>query len=77
MKAAAMIKFSEFLIFLFAASLPVSYLLIMRHYILTNEAEDLALLAKSGPPAPHECCCETAAKALAGKPEAHVAVAAH
>lgn len=77
MKAAPMIKFSEFLIFLFAASLPVSYILIMRHYILANEAEDLANLAKSGPLAPHECCCEIAAKALAGKSEVPVAVAAH
>lgn len=75
-----MIKVSEFLIFLFAASLPVTYVLIMRHQLLKNEAEDLANLAnlaKSGPPEPHECCCETAAKALAGKSEAREAVAAH
>ena len=72
-----MIKVSEFLIFLFAASLPVTYVLIMRHQILKNEAEDLANLAKSGPLAPHECCCETAAKALTGKTEAQEAVAVH
>ena len=72
-----MIKFSEFLIFLFAASLPVSYVLIMRHFISKNEAEDLANLAASGPLAPHECCCESAAKALASKSEASEAVAAH
>lgn len=72
-----MIKFSEFLVFLLATSLPVSYVLIMRHYILKNEAEDLAKLAQSGPLEPHECCCEIAAKALAGKGEAKEAVAAH
>jgi hypothetical protein len=72
-----MIKVSEFLIFLFAASIPVTYILIMRHQLLKNEAEDLANLAKSGPLAPHECCCESAAKALAGKPETREAVAAH
>jgi hypothetical protein len=72
-----MIKFSELLIFLFAASLPVTYVLLMRHYILKNEAEDLADLAKSGPLEPHECCCEIAAKALAGKSEAREAVTAH
>lgn len=72
-----MIKVSEFLIFLFAASLPVTYVLLMRHYILKNEAEDLANLTKAGPLEPHECCCEIAAKALAGKTEAKEAVAAH
>jgi hypothetical protein len=72
-----MIKFAELLIFLFAASLPVTYVLLMRHYILKNEAEDLADLAKSGPLEPHECCCEAAAKALAGQGEAREAVAAH
>ena len=72
-----MIKLSEFLIFLFAASLPVTYVLILRHNILKNEAEDLASLAKSGPLESHECCCEQAAKALAGKSEAQAAVAAH
>jgi len=72
-----MIKFAELLIFVFAASLPVTYVLLMRHYILKNEAEDLADLAKSGPLEPHECCCEIAAKALAGKGEAREAVAAH
>ena len=77
MKAAAMIKFSEFVVFLFAASLPVSYILIMRHYLLKHEAEDLANLAKSGPLEAHECCCEVAAKALAGKPETQMALAAH
>lgn len=77
MKAAAMIKLSEFVIFLFAASLPTSYILIMRHYILKNEAEDLAELAKSGPLEAHECCCEIAAKALAGKTESQAALAAH
>jgi hypothetical protein len=71
-----MIKFAELLIFLFAASLPVTYVLLMRHYILKNEAEDLAELARSGPLEPHECCCEIAAKALAGKHEATEAVAA-
>lgn len=72
-----MIKVSEFLIFLFAASLPAIYLFIMRHQLLKNEAEDLAGLAKSGPLEPHECCCELAAKALAGKREVQQAVAAH
>jgi len=72
-----MIKFAELLIFVFAASLPVTYVLLMRRYILKNEAEDLADLAKSGPLEPHECCCEIAAKALAGKGEAREAVAAH
>lgn len=72
-----MIKVSEFLIFLFAASLPVTYVLIMRHHILKNEAEDLANLAKAGPLETHECCCEAAAQALAGKSEAKEAVAAH
>lgn len=72
-----MIKFAELLIFLFAASLPVTYVLLMRHYILKNEAEDLADLAKSCPLEPHECCCEIAAKALAGQGEAREAVAAH
>ena len=72
-----MIKFSEFLIFLCAASLPVTYLFIMRHCIIKNEAEDLANLAKSGPLAPHECCCEAAAKALAGQAERKEALAAH
>jgi len=72
-----MIKFAELLIFLFAASLPVTYVLLMRHYILKNEAEFLADLAKSGPLEPHECCCEAAAKALAGQGEAREAVAAH
>ncbi|PAW89381.1 MAG: hypothetical protein B9S33_03095 [Pedosphaera sp. Tous-C6FEB] len=62
-----MIKFSEFLIFLAAASLPVTYLLIMRHYITKNEAEDLANLSRTGAPEAHDCCCELAAKALAGK----------
>ena len=72
-----MIKVSEFLIFLFAASLPVTYVLLMRHYILKNEAEDLANLAKSGPLDPDECCCEAAAKALGGNSEAREAIAAH
>ena len=72
-----MIKVSEFLIFLFAASIPVTYVLLMRHFILKNEAEDLANLAKFGPLEPHECCCESAAKALAGKSEPREAVAAH
>ena len=77
MKAASMIKFSELLIALFAASLPTTYVLLVRHFILENEAEDLAALAASGPLEPHECCCEIAAKALAGKTEAKEAVAAH
>lgn len=78
MKATRMIKFSELLVFLFAASLPVTYVLIMRHYILKNEAEDLANLVKSGTLEPHECCCEQAAKALAGKENAkEETVAAH
>ena len=72
-----MISVSEFLIFLFAASLPVTYVLLMRHFILKNEAEDLAVLAAAGPLEPHECCCEIAARALAGKTEAKEAVAAH
>ncbi len=72
-----MIQVSEFLIFLFAASLPVTYVLIMRHYILKNEAEDLASLAASRPLEAHECCCEIAAKALAGKREEQEAVLAH
>lgn len=72
-----MIKFSEFLIFLFATSIPVTYVLILRHVISKNEAEDLAALAASGPLEPHECCCETAAKVLAGRGEAQAAVAAH
>lgn len=71
-----MIKVSEFLIFLFAASLPVTYVLIMRHCLLKNEAEDLAQLADSGPLAPHACCCEAAAKALTGKSAEEEAVAA-
>ncbi len=72
-----MIKFSELLVALFAASLPVTYVLLMRHFITKNEAEDRAALAASGPLEPHECCCETAARALAGKSEAQEAVAAH
>ncbi len=72
-----MIKFSEFLVFLFAASLPVSYLLIMRHFITKNEAEDLAKLCQAGPLEAHECCCETAAKAFASKGEAKQTIAAH
>ncbi len=70
-----MIKLSELLIFVFAASLPATYVLFMRHYILKNEAEDLAEL--SGPLEPHECCCELAAKALAGKSATQETVAAH
>jgi hypothetical protein len=70
-----MIKVSEFLVVLFAASLPVTYVLLMRHYLLKNEAEDLASLAKAGPLEAHECCCETAVKALAAKREAKEAVA--
>ncbi len=61
-----MINVSEFLIFLAAASLPITYVLIMRHFIAKNEAEDLASLPRTGPLDPHECCCEQAAKALAG-----------
>lgn len=72
-----MIKLSELLIFVFAASLPATYVLFMRHYIVKNEAEDLAELTKSGPLEPHECCCELAAKALAGKSATQEAVAAH
>ena len=72
-----MIKLSELLIAVFAASLPVTYVLLMRHFILKNEAEDLANLAKAGPLEPHECCCEAAAQALAGKSESREAVAAH
>jgi hypothetical protein len=72
-----MIKFSEFLVFLFAASLPVTYVLIVRHGLLKGEAEDLANLANSGPLEPHECCCEIAAKTLAGKTEAAPAPVAH
>ncbi|MEQ2006404.1 MAG: hypothetical protein ABMA26_06375 [Limisphaerales bacterium] len=72
-----MIKLSELLIAVFAASLPVTYVLLMRHFILKNEAEDLANLAKSGPMDPHECCCESAAKALTGKSESNQTVAAH
>ena len=76
-----MIKVSEFLIVLCAASLPVTYVLLMRHYLLKNEAEDLANLAianlaKAGPLEAHECCCETAGKALTGKSEAKEAIAA-
>ena len=70
-----MIKVSEFLVVLFAASLPVTYVLLMRHYLLKNEAEDLASLAKAGPLEAHECCCETAVKALAAKREVKEAVA--
>ncbi len=78
MKDTRMIKFSELLIFLFAASLPVTYVLLMRHYFTKNEAEDLANLRQAAPPTPDECCCETAAKALAGRrPEARPAVLAH
>ena len=77
MKAASMIKFSELLIALFAASLPTTYVLLVRHFILENEAEDLAALAASGPLEPHECCCEIAAKALAGKSMEKQAVTAH
>lgn len=62
-----MIKFSELLVFLAAASLPTAYILIMRHYIAKNEAEDLANLPRTGAPEAHDCCCELAAKALAGK----------
>lgn len=72
-----MIKLSELLIAMFAASLPVTYVLLMRHFILKNEAEDLANLAKSGPLDPDECCCEAAAKALSGKSESREVVAAH
>ncbi|MBI5800710.1 MAG: hypothetical protein HZA92_08305 [Verrucomicrobia bacterium] len=72
-----MIKFSELLIALFAASLPTTYVLLVRHFILKNEAEDLAALAASGPLEPHECCCEIAAKALAGKSMEKQAVTAH
>lgn len=72
-----MIKVSELLILLFAASLPVTYVLIIRHCLLKNEAEDLANLTKSGPLEPHERCCEAAARSLAGKGEAKEAVAAH
>ena len=73
-----MIKVSEFLVFLFAASLPVTYILIMRHFVTKNEAEDLAALPVTGPLEPHECCCETAAKALAGKrEEEEAALAVH
>lgn len=64
-KETQMIKVSEFLIVLCAASLPVTYVLLMRHYLLKNEAEDLANLAKAGPLEAHECCCETAAKSEA------------
>ncbi len=77
MKATHMIKFSELLVFLFAASLPVAYVLIMRHYFTKNEAEDLANLPQSGPPEAHDCCCETAAKALAEKRETREALAVH
>ena len=76
-KETPMIKFSELLIFLFAASIPVSYVLIMRHCISKQEAEDLSKLAPSGPLEAHECCCEAAARALAGKAEVKEAVAAH
>ena len=72
-----MIKFSELLVALFAASLPVTYVLLMRHVLTKNEAEDLAAMPVSGPLEPHECCCETAARALAGKSVAQEAVAAH
>ncbi|MEN9573844.1 MAG: hypothetical protein RL514_1699 [Verrucomicrobiota bacterium] len=72
-----MIKVSELLICLFAASLPLSYVLIMRHFVSKNEAEDLAALPVTGPLEPHECCCETAAKLLAGKRDTREAVAAH
>ena len=72
-----MIKFSELLVALFAASLPVTYVLLMRHFITKNEAEDLAALPVSGPLEPHECCCETAAKVLAGRGEAQEALVAH
>ncbi len=48
----------------------------MGHFILKNEAEDLANLAKSAPLEPHECCCEAAAQALAGKSVSREAVAA-
>lgn len=68
-------QFSELLIVLFAASLPISYFLIIRHAIVKNEEEDLASLAKSGPLEPHECCCEIAARALEGKNEAAKAAA--
>ena len=72
-----MIKFSELLIALFAASLPVTYVLLMRHFITKNEAEDLAALAASRPLEPHECCCESAAKVLAGRSEAQESLVAH
>lgn len=62
-----MIKFSELLVFLAAASLPTAYILIMRHYITKNEAEDLASLPQTSAPEAHDCCCELAAKALAGE----------
>lgn len=62
-----MIKFSELLVFLAAASLPVTYILIMRHYLTKNEAEDLANLPRAGALEAHDCCCELAAKALANK----------
>ena len=77
-KATDMIKFSEFLVFAFATSLPASYILLIRHYLLKHEAEDLASLATaSGPLEPHECCCEIAAKALADQRESEFAVATH
>ena len=72
-----MIKLSELLIAMFAASLPLTYVLLMRHFILKNEAEDLANLAKSGPLEAHECCCEAAAQVLAGKSEMKQHVGAH
>ncbi len=64
-----MITLAELSIFLVAASLPATYVLLMRHFITKNEIEDLAKLARSGPLEAHECCCETAAKALAGSAE--------
>lgn len=58
-----MIQLPEFLVFLVAAGIPITYILIMRHFLLKSEAADLARLAQSGP---LECCCEQTAKVLAG-----------
>ena len=71
-----MIMLPEFLVFLVAVAIPVTYILIIRHYLLQSEAADLAKLARTGPLGPGECCCEQAAKALAGDVAKPAAVAA-
>ena len=62
-----MIQLPEFLVFLVAVGIPVTYVLIIRHYLGKSEAADWARLAKTGPLEPGECCCEQAAKVRAGE----------